>query len=121
MLNAAAAIDAGDAKSALVEIAQAKILVPNMALEVIDKAVQTYGAQGVCQDTPLAAMWAHVRTVRIADGPDEAHLEQLGRRENRRAQEAAELIQRQMDITEALFRKWNVRESGPCPKLYSRL
>ena len=66
-------------------------------------------------------MWAHVRTVRIADGPDEAHLEQLGRRENRRAQEAAELIQRQMDITEALFRKWNVRESGPCPKLYSRL
>lgn len=121
VLNAAAAIDAGDAKSALVEIAQAKILVPNTALEVIDKAVQTYGAQGVCQDTPLAAMWAHVRTVRIADGPDEAHLEQLGRRENRRAQEAAELIQRQMDITEALFRKWNVRESGPCPKLYSRL
>ena len=121
VLNAAAAIDAGDAKSALVEIAQAKILVPNTALEVIDKAVQTYGAQGVCQDTPLAAMWAHVRTVRIADGPDEAHLEQLGRRENRRAKEAAELIQRQVDITEALFRKWNVRESGPCPKLYSRL
>ncbi|KAF3040246.1 hypothetical protein E8E12_002454 [Didymella heteroderae] len=117
VLNAAAAIDAGDAKSALVEIAQAKILVPNMALEVIDKAVQTYGAQGICQDTPLAAMWAHVRTVRIADGPDEAHLEQLGKRENRRAVEAAQLIQRQMDLTEALFKKWDVKESGPCPRL----
>lgn len=117
VLNAAAAIDSGDAKSALVEIAQAKILVPNMALEVIDKAVQTYGAQGICQDTPLAAMWAHVRTVRIADGPDEAHLEQLGKRENKRAVEAAQLIQRQMDLTEALFKKWNVKESGPCPRL----
>lgn len=117
VLNAAAAIDAGDAKSALVEIAQAKILVPNMALEVIDKAVQTYGAEGICQDTPLAAMWAHVRTVRIADGPDEAHLEQLGKRENRRAVEAASQIQRQMDLTEALFKKWNVKESGPCPRL----
>jgi acyl-CoA dehydrogenase len=117
VLNAAAAIDSGDAKSALVEIAQAKILVPNMALEVIDKAVQTYGAQGICQDTPLAAMWAHVRTVRIADGPDEAHLEQLGQRENKRAVEAAQLIQRQMDLTEALFKKWSVKESGPCPRL----
>ena len=68
VLNAAAAIDTGNAKSALVEIAQAKILVPNMALEIIDKAVQTYGAQGIGQDTPLAAMWAHVRTVRIAAG-----------------------------------------------------
>lgn len=59
VLNAAAAIDAGDAKTALVEIAQAKILVPSMALEVIDRAVQTYGAQGICQDTPLAYMWAN--------------------------------------------------------------
>ncbi|KAF1366046.1 acyl-CoA dehydrogenase NM domain-like protein [Lizonia empirigonia] len=120
VLNAAAAIDAGDAKSALVEIAQAKILVPNMALVVIDKAVQTYGAQGVCQDTPLAAMWAHLRTVRIADGPDEAHLEQLGRRENKKAGEAAALIQKQMDMTEALFRKWNTKESGPCPRLLEK-
>ncbi|KAF3046715.1 hypothetical protein E8E11_007633 [Didymella keratinophila] len=117
VLNAAAAIDSSDAEFALVEIAQAKILVPNMALEVIDKAVQTYGAQGTCQYTPLVAMWAHVRTVRIADGPDEAHLEQLGKRENRRAVEAAQLIQKQMDLTEALFKKWNAKESGPCPRL----
>jgi acyl-CoA dehydrogenase len=55
--------------------------------------------------------------VRIADGPDEAHLERLGKRENRRAMEAAQLIQRQMDLTEALFKKWNVQESGPCLRL----
>jgi acyl-CoA dehydrogenase len=117
VLNAAAAIDAGNAKQALMEIAQAKILVPNMALDVIDRAVQTYGAEGVCQDTPLAYMWAQVRTVRIADGPDEAHLEQLGRRENKRAQEAASLLQKQVEITDALFRKYGTTESGPCSKL----
>ncbi|KAF2651637.1 acyl-CoA dehydrogenase NM domain-like protein [Lophiostoma macrostomum CBS 122681] len=117
VLNAAAAIDAGNAKQALMEIAQAKILVPNMALDVIDRAVQTYGAEGVCQDTPLAYMWAQVRTVRIADGPDEAHLEQLGRRENKRAAEAAFLLQRQVEITDALFRKYGTKESGPCSKL----
>ncbi|KAF2110133.1 acyl-CoA dehydrogenase/oxidase [Lophiotrema nucula] len=117
VLNAAAAIDTGDAKSALVEIAQAKILVPNMALDVIDRAVQTYGAQGVCQDTPLAYMWAQVRTVRIADGPDEAHLEQLGRRENKRAAEARDLIQKQMDITDALFKEYGTKEAGPCARL----
>lgn len=117
MLNAAAAIDAGNAKEALVEIAQAKILVPNMALEVIDRAVQIFGAEGVCQDTPLAYMWAQVRTVRIADGPDEAHLEQLGRKENKRAGEARDLIQRQVEITDALFKKYGAKESGPCPRL----
>jgi len=120
VLNAAAAIDSGDAKSALVEIAQAKILVPNMALTVIDRAVQTYGAQGVCQDTPLAKMWASVRTIRIADGPDESHLEQLGRRENKKAGEAHDRIQAQMDATDALFRKYGTKESGPCSKLNLR-
>lgn len=117
VLNAAAAIDTGDAKTALVEIAQAKILVPNMALDVIDRAVQTYGAEGVCQDTPLAYMWAQVRTVRIADGPDEAHLEQLGRRENKRAPEATALLQKQIEITDALFKKYGTTESGPCARL----
>lgn len=83
VLNAAIKIDQGDAKSALKEIAQAKVLVPQTALTVIDRAVQAYGAAGVCQDTPLANLWAMVRTLRIADGPDEVHLQQLGRRENR--------------------------------------
>ena len=83
VLNAAIKIDQGDAKSALKEIAQAKVLVPQTALTVIDRAVQAYGAAGVCQDTPLANAWAQIRTLRIADGPDEVHLQQLGRRENR--------------------------------------
>ncbi|PKY05444.1 hypothetical protein P168DRAFT_295902 [Aspergillus campestris IBT 28561] len=88
VLNAAAKIDAGDAKSALKEIAQAKVLVPQTALTVIDRAVQAYGAAGVCQDTPLANLWAMIRTLRIADGPDEVHLQQLGKRENRARKDA---------------------------------
>ncbi|RAL05559.1 Sad1/UNC domain protein [Aspergillus ibericus CBS 121593] len=83
VLNAAIKIDQGDAKSALKEIAQAKVLVPQAALTVIDRAVQAYGAAGVSQDTPLAYLWALIRTLRIADGPDEVHLQQMGRRENR--------------------------------------
>ncbi|KAF2815431.1 acyl-CoA dehydrogenase/oxidase C-terminal [Mytilinidion resinicola] len=117
VLNAAAAIDTGDAKTALVEIAQAKILVPNMALTVIDRPVQTFGAQGVCQDTPLAGMWASVRTIRIADGPDESHLEQLGRRENKKAAEATDRIQAQLDKTDELFRRYGTAPSEPCTPL----
>ncbi|OGE47298.1 hypothetical protein PENARI_c051G11456 [Penicillium arizonense] len=82
VINAAIKIDQGDAKSALKEIAEAKILVPQSALTVIDRAVQAFGAAGVSQDTPLAYLWALVRTLRIADGPDEVHLQQLGKREN---------------------------------------
>lgn len=82
-LNAAIKIDGGDAKAALREIAEAKVLVPESALRVIDRAVQAYGAAGVSQDTPLAAMWAGIRTLRIADGPDEVHLQQMGKRESR--------------------------------------
>ncbi|KAI9041659.1 acyl-CoA dehydrogenase family protein [Aspergillus affinis] len=88
VLNAAIKIDEGDAKSALLQIAQAKVLVPQTALTVIDRAVQAYGAAGVCQDTPLANLWAMIRTLRIADGPDEVHLQQMGRRENRTRKDA---------------------------------
>ncbi|KAL2865654.1 uncharacterized protein BJX67DRAFT_373045 [Aspergillus lucknowensis] len=87
VLNAAIKIDQGDAKFALKEIAQAKVLVPQTALTVIDRAVQAYGAAGVCQDTPLANLWALIRTLRIADGPDEVHLQQLGKRENKSRRE----------------------------------
>ncbi|KAJ5562858.1 hypothetical protein N7535_002697 [Penicillium sp. DV-2018c] len=83
VLNAAIKIDQGNAKTALKEIAQAKVLVPQTALTIIDRAVQAYGAAGVCQDTPLAYLWAGIRTLRIADGPDEVHLQQLGKRENK--------------------------------------
>lgn len=84
VLNAALMIDSKDAKFALKEIAEAKVQVPSMALEVIDRAIQAYGGAGVSQDTPLANMWAHGRTMRIVDGPDEVHLMQLGKNENKR-------------------------------------
>ncbi|CAG7962458.1 unnamed protein product [Penicillium salamii] len=88
VLNAAIKIDQGNAKIALKEIAQAKVLVPQTALAIIDRAVQAYGAAGVCQDTPLAYLWAGIRTLRIADGPDEVHLQQLGKRENKTRKDA---------------------------------
>lgn len=111
VLNASIKIDAGDAKSALVEIAEAKILVPSMALEVIDRAVQAHGAMGVCQDTPLASSWAHIRTLRIADGPDEVHLNQLGRRESRaRAQECIDRIQGWKAKTAELMKLYNMED-----------
>lgn len=86
VLNAALMIDSKDAKHALKEIAEAKVQIPSMALEVIDRAVQAFGGAGVSQDSPLAYMWAHGRTMRIVDGPDEVHLLQLGRNENKRGQ-----------------------------------
>jgi acyl-CoA dehydrogenase len=87
VLNAADKIDRSDAKGAMKDIAMAKIYVPSMALGVIDRAIQAHGAAGVCQDFPLARMWAHMRTIRIADGPDEVHMNQLGRIETRRVKE----------------------------------
>ena len=65
VLNAAVKIDSKDAKAALVEIAEAKVLVANMGGAVIDRAVQVYGGMGVSQDTPLAQMLATHRTLRI--------------------------------------------------------
>ncbi|KAK3691605.1 hypothetical protein LTR37_018560 [Vermiconidia calcicola] len=109
VINAAAKIDSGDAKAALTEIAEAKVAVPRMALEVIDRAVQAHGAMGVCQDTPLAYMWTRTRTLRIADGPDEVHLNQMGRRENRaRAQECIDRIVDQKRRTDELMAKYKV-------------
>jgi acyl-CoA dehydrogenase len=79
-------IDSKDAKFALKEIAEAKILVPDTLLKVLDRAIQAYGGAGVSQETPLANMWAHARTMRIVDGPDEVHAQQLGRNENKRGE-----------------------------------
>lgn len=56
---------------------------PHTALTIIDRAVQVYGAAGVCQNTPLAYLWAGIRLMRIFDGPDEVYLQRLGKRENR--------------------------------------
>ena len=59
----------------------AKIAVPRMALRVIDRAIQSHGGAGVSQDTPLAYMYAALRTLRIADGPDEVHLTAVAKQE----------------------------------------
>jgi acyl-CoA dehydrogenase len=71
-------------RGAHTEIQAIKIATPAMAEWVIDKAIQGYGAAGVSQDTPLAALWAQARTLRLADGPDEVHRASLARRELRR-------------------------------------
>lgn len=109
VLNAADMIDRTDAKGAMKQIAMAKISVPNMTLAVIDRAVQAHGAAGVSQDFPLARMWAHVRTLRIADGPDEVHLNQLGRTENTRAKEIVARLEREKAKREQLMEQWGIK------------
>jgi acyl-CoA dehydrogenase len=71
-------------KVAAAEIAMIKVVAPNMALRVIDRAVQAHGGAGVCQDFQLAAAWASSRTLRLADGPDEVHREAIAKIELRK-------------------------------------
>ncbi|KAK4204332.1 acyl-CoA dehydrogenase/oxidase [Triangularia verruculosa] len=111
VLNAAIKMDEQGPKAALKEIAQAKVLVPQTALTVIDRAVQSFGGAGVSQDTPLANMWAQIRTLRLADGPDEVHLQQMGRNENRRGKEVAAKIAAQQAKAEELLKKYSVTRS----------
>jgi acyl-CoA dehydrogenase len=80
-LRAAHMMDTVGNKVAKAEIAMIKIVAPNMALQVIDWAIQVHGGAGVSQDTPLAMMWAHQRTLRLADGPDEVHRNSLAKLE----------------------------------------
>lgn len=106
VLDAALKIDATDAKGAQRQIAAAKVMVPDMALRVIDRAVQAHGAAGVSQDFPLASMWAHQRTIRIADGPDEVHLQQMGRNENKRAGEIVAKVAAQKARVDAKLKEY---------------
>jgi acyl-CoA dehydrogenase len=80
-LRAAWLMDTVGNKAARSEIAQIKVAAPRMALRVLDRAIQAHGAAGVCDDFPLARAWAHARTLRLADGPDEVHLEAIARSE----------------------------------------
>ena len=79
VLSAADKMDKVGNKEAKDLIAMIKIVAPNMALKVIDRAIQIMGGKGVCGDTPLAHFYASARTLRLADGPDEVHLSQLGK------------------------------------------
>ena len=81
VLKAAWMIDSVGAKGARKEIAAIKVAVPQMAERIIDHAIQSYGGAGVSQDSPLASMYAGVRTLRIVDGPDEVHIRDIARLE----------------------------------------
>jgi len=80
-LKAAYMMDTVGNKAARSEIAMIKVVAPNVALRVIDRAVQTHGGAGVSQDTFLASAWAMARTLRLADGPDEVHVESIAKLE----------------------------------------
>jgi acyl-CoA dehydrogenase len=84
VLKTAWLIDAHGKEAARNEISAIKAAIPRMALKVIDRAIQVHGAAGVSQDTPLADLYAGVRTLRIADGPDEVHEMVIARRELKR-------------------------------------
>lgn len=83
-LKAAWMMDQGDRAAAAPWISQIKVVAPRIALKVTDEAVQMFGAQGISQDTPLARSWTHLRTLRLADGPDAVHRRQVAREELRK-------------------------------------
>ena len=85
-LKAAYMMDKVGNKAARTEIAMIKVIAPNVTLRVLDRAIQAHGGAGVCQDTFLAGAWANVRTLRIADGPDEVHTESIARWELKKYQ-----------------------------------
>lgn len=117
VLNAAHTIDEADAKAAAAEIAEIKIMVPAVALQVIDRAVQSFGGEGISQNTPLAMMWAHTRVLRLADGPDEVHLQQLGKRENKRGKDLLKKLQWQSDRADQLFLKYGKKDTSRTARL----
>jgi acyl-CoA dehydrogenase len=80
-LKAAYMMDTVGNKIAKTEIAMIKVIAPNMALQIIDWAIQAHGAGGVSDDFPLAYAWAHQRTLRLADGPDEVHRNSIAKLE----------------------------------------
>ncbi len=86
VLNAAHMMDTVGNKAAAKQIAMIKVAAPNMACKVIDWAIQAHGGAGVCDDFTLAYHYAHVRTLRLADGPDEVHRNQIGKMELKRYQ-----------------------------------
>jgi len=88
-LKAAYMMDTVGNKAARTEIAMIKVVAPNVTLRVLDRAIQAHGGAGVSQDTFLAAAWANVRTLRLADGPDEVHTESIARWELAKSKKAA--------------------------------
>ncbi len=87
-MKAAYLMDTVGNKAARTEIAAIKVAAPNIALKVIDRAIQVHGGGGVTDDFPLAMAWAHLRTLRLADGPDEVHKRAIASQELRKYREA---------------------------------
>ncbi|QYB00481.1 acyl-CoA dehydrogenase family protein (plasmid) [Rhodococcus sp. USK10] len=87
--KAAHLMDTVGNKEARTEIAAIKVVGPNVALKIIDRAIQVHGGAGVTDDFPLAMAWAHQRTLRLADGPDEVHKRSIARQELRRYRDSA--------------------------------
>jgi len=87
VLKAAWMIDTLGAKAARNEIAMIKVVIPQMQLTVIDRAMQVFGGMGLSQDTPLAELWTMGRSLRLADGPDEVHLRSIARHEIKQSRE----------------------------------
>ncbi|WP_409434439.1 acyl-CoA dehydrogenase family protein [Mycobacterium sp. SMC-14] len=88
-LKTAYLMDTVGNKAAQVEIAAIKVAAPNIALKIVDRAMQVHGAGGLTEDFPLAGFWAHLRTLRLADGPDEVHKRAIARQELRKYREDA--------------------------------
>lgn len=109
VLSAALQIDKYKAKGALKEIGIAKFVVPQMACTVVDRAMQAFGAEGLSQDQELASMYAQLRTLRMADGPDAVHIQQVGQRELRRANELRKRAQELRQKEAIVFKKAGIR------------
>jgi acyl-CoA dehydrogenase len=90
-LKAAYMMDTAGNKVARAEIAMIKVVAPNLALRVLDRAIQAHGGAGVSQDFPLASAWANSRTLRLADGPDEVHREAIAKYELAKYEPAKQL------------------------------
>ncbi|KAL1742889.1 acyl-CoA dehydrogenase/oxidase [Schizophyllum fasciatum] len=105
VLSAALKIDKHQAKGAMKEIAIAKFTIPKMACTVVDRAMQAFGAEGISQDQQLAQTYAQLRTLRFADGPDEVHMQQVGRNELKRAPLLLQKQQESRKREKALFER----------------
>ena len=89
--EAAYRMDTVGNKASRAEIAMIKVVAPNVALRVLDRAIQAHGGAGVSSDTFLAAAWANARTLRLADGPDEVHTEAIAKMELRKWSEPTQV------------------------------